>query len=44
MKTKWGGRQRPHFQIVHWVRLGGEGGKVEALPPPGADMDDEIPF
>jgi len=42
MKTKWGGRQRPHFQIVRWVRLGGEGGKVEALP--GADMNDEIPF
>jgi hypothetical protein len=34
MKTKWGGRQRPHFKIVRWVRLGGEGGEVEALPPP----------
>jgi hypothetical protein len=29
-----GGRQRPHFKIVRWVRLGGEGGEVEALPPP----------
>jgi len=34
MPTKWGGRQRPHFKIVRWVRLGGEGGEVEALPPP----------
>ena len=35
MNTKWGGRQRPHFKIVRWVRLGGEGGEsVEALPPP----------
>jgi hypothetical protein len=37
MKTKWGGRQRPHFQIVRWVSLGGEGGQVEALPPPPPD-------
>jgi hypothetical protein len=36
MPTKWGGRQRPHFKIVRWVRLGGEGGEVEALPPPPA--------
>jgi hypothetical protein len=35
MPTKWGGRQRPHFKIVRYVRLGGEGcGDVEALPPP----------
>jgi hypothetical protein len=34
MNTKWGGRQRPHFKIVRWVSLGGEGGEVEALPPP----------
>jgi hypothetical protein len=34
MKTRFGGRQRPHFTIVRWVRLGGEGGEVEALPPP----------
>jgi hypothetical protein len=33
MKTRFGGRQRPHFQIVRWVRLGGEGAG-EALPPP----------
>jgi hypothetical protein len=35
MKTKFGGRQRPHFEIVRWVRLGGEGeGDVQALPAP----------
>ena len=31
MRTRFGGRQRPHFKIVRWVRLGGE---VGALPPP----------
>jgi hypothetical protein len=34
MRTRFGGRQRPHFKIVRWVRLDGEGGEVEALPPP----------
>ena len=34
MKTQWGGRQRPHFKIVHWISLGSESGQVEALPPP----------
>jgi hypothetical protein len=37
MPTRCGGRQRPDFKIVRWVRLGGEGGEgvnVEALPPP----------
>jgi hypothetical protein len=34
MNTRFGGRERPHFKIVRWVRLGGEGGEVEALPPP----------
>jgi hypothetical protein len=32
MKTKFGGRQRPHLLIVRWVRLGG-GGEA-ALPAP----------
>jgi hypothetical protein len=36
MKTHWGGRQRPHFKIVRWVSLGGEGGAVQALPPPAS--------
>src|SRR6516225_9716979 len=34
MNTRFGGRQRPFFVIKRWVRLGGEGGEVEALPPP----------
>jgi len=35
MNTRFGGRQRPHFQIVRWVRLGGEGaGEAPALPAP----------
>ena len=42
MKTRFGGRQRPHFQIVRWVRLGGEGDEVKALPlpqpPPQSDL------
>jgi hypothetical protein len=36
-KTWWptshGGRFRPHF-VARWVRLGGDGGEVEALPSP----------
>src|SRR5215472_2813691 len=34
MKTRFGSRPRPHFNIVKWTRLGGEGGAVEALPAP----------
>jgi hypothetical protein len=34
MNTRFGGRQRPHFMIKRWVRLGGEGGEVEAIAPP----------
>jgi hypothetical protein len=35
MNTKFGGRQRPHFAIVRWVRLGGEGAsEAPALPAP----------
>jgi len=49
MNTKWGGRQRPHFKIVRWVSLGGEGGQVEALPPPppsaaGEPAKSELPL
>jgi hypothetical protein len=38
MNTRFGGRQRPHFKIVRWVRLGSGGGQVEALPPPPPPM------
>jgi hypothetical protein len=34
MPTQFGGRQRPHFVIKRWVRLGGEGSEVPALSPP----------
>jgi hypothetical protein len=36
MATKFGGRKRPDFKVVRWVRLGGEGGEsdVPALPAP----------
>jgi hypothetical protein len=30
MNTRHGGRERPNFRVVNWVRLGGEGG---TLPP-----------
>jgi hypothetical protein len=33
MNTKYGGRFRPSFTIKRWVRLGGSGKPVEALPP-----------
>jgi crossover junction endodeoxyribonuclease RuvC len=35
MNTRFGGRYRPHFEIVRWVRLGGAsgGGDVEAITP-----------
>jgi hypothetical protein len=35
MKTRFGGRQRPHFKIVRWVRFGGDDSRlVEAVPGP----------
>jgi hypothetical protein len=47
MNTRFGGRQRPHFMIKRWVRLGDEGGEVEALPPPpaaGEPAKSELPL
>jgi hypothetical protein len=38
MNTRFGGRQRPHFVIKDWVRLGGEGGEMEALSPPTSPL------
>jgi hypothetical protein len=35
MNTKYGGRQRPHFEIVRWADLSG-GGEATALPAPEA--------
>jgi hypothetical protein len=48
MNTRFGGRQRPHFKIVRWVRLGGEGDQVEAassltpLPPTTSSVNRPI--
>ena len=37
MPTRFGGRQRPHFNIVKWTRLGGQGGEeIAALPSPSS--------
>lgn len=33
MRTRFGGRQRPHFDIKRWVAAPGDGDR--ALPPPG---------
>jgi hypothetical protein len=43
MKTRFGGRQRPHFQIVRWVRLGGEGDEIKALPLPQPPPHSDLP-
>jgi hypothetical protein len=32
MNTRFGGRQRPDLIVKRWITLGGESGKVEALP------------
>ena len=40
MNTRFGGRQRPFFSIVRWVKLGTEGGDVAALPAPATPVAD----
>jgi hypothetical protein len=34
MNTKFGGRQRPHFEIKGWVQLGDDGAKALPTPKP----------
>ncbi len=34
MPTKFGGRQRPHFEIKRWVAFGGDGGILPEAEPP----------
>jgi hypothetical protein len=47
MNTQWGGRQRPHFNVVRWI--GFDGGADKALPEPkpvlegGAAAQSEAP-
>ena len=38
MKTRFGGRQRPHFKIARWVQLGGNGTALPAPPAPQASQ------
>jgi hypothetical protein len=33
MRTRFGGRQRPHFLIKRWIALGGDGGILPAASP-----------
>ena len=52
MKTRFGGRQRPHFVVVRWIALGGD--NANALPAPALreveapslkeEMGDEVPW
>jgi hypothetical protein len=47
MKTKFGLKQRPHFEIVDWCQAGGpETPKLTKVsgPTPGEELDDDIPF
>ena len=36
MQTKFGGRQRPHFLVKHWVPMGNGGEEQVLLPAPAA--------
>jgi len=46
MNTRFGGRQRPHFQIVRWIGFDGDGKALPASKPPlegGAAAKSEAP-
>jgi|SRR5215831_15137893 len=36
MRTRFGGRQRPHFEIVRWVKLGDDGTALPVADTPAA--------
>jgi hypothetical protein len=39
-RTRYGERRRPHFNVVDWIRMGGDESQQAALPapsPPGSD-------
>ena len=42
MATRFGGRQRPHFEIVRWIGLDGEGA-LSAPKPPALEGGDAAP-
>jgi hypothetical protein len=51
MNTRFGGRQRPHFEIVRWVSLDGGGAALPAAGIPAIEApsakeatNDQIPF
>jgi hypothetical protein len=44
MNTRFGGRQRPHFEVKRWIKFGGKRGEVEALPPPAHPTQPELPL
>jgi hypothetical protein len=49
MKTKWGVKQRPDFEIVDWKSLGGPNGAAQIAGPvapltPAEIVDDGIPW
>jgi hypothetical protein len=39
MRTRYGERRRPHFNIVDWIRMGGEESQQAALPAPSPPPD-----
>ena len=45
MKTRFGGRQRPHLVVVRWIALGGD--NANALPAPAlreVEAPSKLPF
>jgi hypothetical protein len=38
MKTKFGKRPRPHFEVQRWITLGGGGSEGRAVPPPAPSI------
>jgi hypothetical protein len=43
MKTKFGTRPRPHFEVQRWITLGGIGGGGQALPAPTTETGPILP-
>jgi len=45
MRTRYGERRRPHFNIVDWIRMGGDEPQQAALPapPPSGSDSNAVP-
>jgi hypothetical protein len=39
MRTRYGERRRPHFNIIDWIRMGGDEPQQAALPEPSTPPD-----